>query len=119
MVCVESGPFNCDAVSSSIYAYFPRGSNIPVAVLGLSMWILMGIILIFEKQIDFLRDYGSLLLLAISIFCFLFHCYLTYSSVVFIQALCPWCLTAHTLMFCMMITQAIRVYRSFVAQVEV
>jgi len=113
MVCVESGVFNCDAVSSSIYAYFPRGTGIPVAVLGFSTWIVMGAILIFENRISFLRDYGSLLLLAISIFGFLFHCYLTYSSIVFIQALCPWCLTAHTLMTIMMITQGIRVYKSF------
>lgn len=114
MVCVESGPINCDAVSSSIYAYFPRGTGIPVAVLGFLTWVIIGAILVLENRVSILRDYAPLFVLALSVFGFLFHSYLTYSSIVYIQAICPWCLTAHILMLGMLITQAVRVYRQFV-----
>jgi uncharacterized membrane protein len=110
VTCVESSAFNCDAVTNSIYSTI---LGIPVAYLGLALHIIVFLLLVFEKRIPFLRDYGVLLIFGISLFGFAFHCYLTFASVMWIRALCIWCLTAHTLTGLSLITTSIRVYRQF------
>lgn len=116
VVCVEASGFSCDSVSSSIYAYFPRGTGIPVAYLGFLTWVVIAAILLLENRVGFLQQYGSVLLLGIAAFGFLFHAYLTYTSIAFIGSLCPWCLASHAIMTVFLVIQGIRAYRMFVAR---
>ena len=110
VVCIEGGAFNCDAVTNSIYSVIV---GIPVAYLGLTLHIVVFLLLLLEPRIKFLNSYGLLTIFGITLFGFAFHCYLTFASVVWIQALCIWCLTAHTLTGLSLIVTSIRLYRQF------
>lgn len=116
VACLEGANISCDSVSSSIYAYFPRGTGVPVAYLGFLTWVVIAVLMLLESRIGFLREYGAVLLLGIAVFGFLFHSYLTYTSIVFVGAICPWCIGAHVLMTILLIVQGIRTYRQFFAR---
>jgi uncharacterized membrane protein len=116
VVCLEASGVSCDSVNNSIYAYFPRGNGIPVAYLGFLTWVLIAAIMLLENRVAFLQEYGSILLLGIAAFGFLFHCYLTYVSITLVGAICPWCITAHGLMTVFLIVQGIRAYKTFIAR---
>jgi uncharacterized membrane protein len=116
VACLEGANISCDSVSSSIYAYFPRGTGIPVAYLGFLTWVVIAVLMLLENRVGFLREYGAVLLLGIAVFGFLFHSYLTYTSIVFVGAICPWCIGAHVLMTILLIVQGIRTYRQFFAR---
>ncbi|MBL8134294.1 MAG: hypothetical protein JNL42_20700 [Anaerolineae bacterium] len=110
VVCIEGGAFNCDAVTNSIYSVIV---GIPVAYLGLGLHIVVFLLLLLEPRFKFLRDYGVLTIFGITLFGFAFHCYLTFASIVWIQALCIWCLSAHTLTGLSLITTSVRLYRQY------
>ncbi len=117
VACLEGANISCDSVSSSIYANFPRGANgIPVAYLGFLTWLVIGALVLLENRVGILREYGVVFLLGITVFGFLFHSYLTYTSIVFVGAICPWCIGAHVLMTILLIVQGIRAYRQFAAR---
>ena len=115
LLCVESSAISCDSVNSSAYAYFPRGSGVPVAYLGFASWVAIGAILLLETQVGFLRDYGVMLVFGLALFGFIFHSYLTYTSITYVGALCPWCLAAHAIMTLLLIVTGVRLYRSLFA----
>lgn len=115
LLCVESDAISCDSVNSSAYAYFPRGSGIPVAYLGFACWVVIGAILLLETRIGILREYGVTLVFGLALFGFIFHSYLTYTSITYVGALCPWCLAAHAIMTLLLIVTGIRLYRSLFA----
>ena len=115
LLCVESSAISCDSVNSSAYAYFPRGSGIPVAYLGFASWVAIGALLLLETRVGFLRDYGVMLVFGLALFGFIFHSYLTYTSITFVGALCPWCLAALAIMTLLLIVTGVRLYRSLFA----
>lgn len=115
VVCVEGGAFNCDAVTNSIYSTI---GGIPVAYLGLLLHIVVFSLLLLERRVPALQDYGVLIIFGISLFGFAFHCYLTYAAVNWIRALCIWCLSAHTLTGLSLITTSTRLYRKFIAPAQ-
>lgn len=108
VVCVESSAFNCDAVTSSIYSKF---LGIDVAYLGFGLDVLILAVLLLERRVDFFRNYGVMILFGLTLWGFLYHDYLTLMAVTRIQALCIWCLAAHTTMTLMLIMTSIRLYR--------
>ncbi len=108
--CLSGGVFNCEVVTNSVYSTI---IGIPVAYLGFGLHIVIFSILLLQPRVSFLKEYGSLLIFGLGLFGFMFHCYLTFASVVWIQALCPWCLSAHTLMGLGLGTSIVRVYRQF------
>jgi uncharacterized membrane protein len=89
-VCVESGAFNCEIVLNSAYS---RLAGIPIAYLGLLVYILLGLMLVFEPRVPFLRDYGVMLIFGLTLFAWMFSMYLVYLQFFVLRALCPWCLT--------------------------
>lgn len=93
MVCIDNGAFNCDRVQTSAYSKF---LGIEVAYLGFMTYVVLGGLLLLEKRVGFLQDYGPILVFGITLFAFLFSMWLVYAQVVLLQALCPWCL-AHEL----------------------
>ena len=88
--CVEGGAFNCNVVLNSRYSEL---AGIPIAYLGLAVYVVIGALLLLETRVDFLREYGSLLAFGIGLFAWLFSMWLVYVQVGLLQALCPWCLT--------------------------
>ena len=89
-VCIQNGPFNCDAVLNSIYS---EVGGIPIAWLGFVIYLLIGFIILFEDRIELLRQYGRLIGFGVGLFAWLFSMWLVFVQVVLLQALCPWCLS--------------------------
>lgn len=109
MVCIDSGAFNCDRVQSSAYAKF---MGIEVAYLGFLTYAALGGILLLEKRVAFLQDYGIILLFGITLFAFLFSMWLVYAQVVLLQALCQWCLAHEIIMTVLFGITSIRLWRT-------
>lgn len=113
--CLADGPWNCDAVTNSIYSTI---AGIPVAYLGFGLHVVVLALLLLEPRTRLLREYGLLAVFGISLFGFAFHCYLTFASVVWIQSLCIWCLSAHTLTGLSLIVTTTRLVRTYIAPAQ-
>jgi uncharacterized membrane protein len=109
VVCLESSAFNCDAVTNSIYSKF---LGIDVAYLGFTLDVIILVLLLLEPRVNFLRNYGVMIVFGISLWAFLYHDYLTLMAITRINALCIWCLAAHTVMTILLIVSSIRLYRA-------
>lgn len=110
MICVENSTiFNCEVVENSAYAYI---MGIPTALLGFLTYSAIMILLVLENRVAFLREYGLMLIFGISLFAFAYHFFLTYTAFVTLRALCPWCLTAHTMVTLHLVVTSIRLWRS-------
>lgn len=109
MVCIDNGAFNCDLVQSSAYSKF---MGIEVAYLGFLTYAVLGGILLLEKRVAFLQDYGTILLFGITLFAFLFSMWLVYAQVVLLQALCQWCLAHEIIMTVLFGITSIRLWRT-------
>ena len=107
-VCVETGPFNCNVVLNSQYSEL---AGIPIAYLGFSVYVAIGIILLLEARVAFLRQWGPLLMFGIGLFAWLFSMWLVYVQFALLQALCPWCLTHETNFTVLFALICYRVYR--------
>ena len=107
-VCVQSGPFNCDVVLNSQYSEL---AGIPIAYLGLAVYIAIGLLLALESRVGFLREYGSLMAFGIGLFAWLFSMWLVYVQFGLLQAACPWCLTHEANFTALFATIVYRVYR--------
>ncbi|MEO8396549.1 MAG: vitamin K epoxide reductase family protein [Chloroflexota bacterium] len=117
VACV-GGPdsaFDCDAVNSSIYSQF---MGIYVGYLGLFADIFMLAVMLLEKRISILRDYGVIIIFAVALLGFIYHDYLTYVAITRIGKLCLWCLTEHTIMTLLLIVTSIRLYRTLMSSGE-
>jgi uncharacterized membrane protein len=111
MICVEgSSIFNCELVENSAYAYI---LGIPTAFLGFLTYLVILALLILENRVAFLREYGLMILFGIVVFAFAYHCFLTYTAFFTLRALCPWCLTAHSMVTLLLIVTSIRLWRYF------
>lgn len=112
MVCVESGAFNCEVVQNSAYS---RLFGIPVAWLGLGTYLVMGAIILFEKRIAFLREYGIMLVFGINLFGWLFSMWLVYVQFFLLKALCPWCLSHEVVITILFVISILRLRKSLTA----
>lgn len=109
MVCVENSTiFDCGRVENSRWAWF---MGIPTAVVGFIWYSLILTVLITEKFIPFMRKSGVVVAFGMALFAFTYHCYLTFTAITVIGALCPWCLAAHTSMTIFLILTTIRLVR--------
>ena len=107
-VCVESGPFNCNVVLNSQYSEL---AGVPIAYLGFSVYLAIGAILLLEKRVAFLREWGALITFGIGLFAWLFSMWLVYVQFALLQALCPWCLSHETNFTILFALICYRVYR--------
>lgn len=108
VICVESGTFDCDAVNSSLYS---KLLGIPVAYLGFGADVFLLVILLLEKRVALLRDYGVMVFFGVVLLGWLYHDYLTFVSIQYIQKFCIWCLAHHAIMTLLLIVTGIRLYR--------
>ena len=107
-VCVETGPFDCNVVLNSQYSEL---GGVPIAYLGFAVYAVIGVILVLERRVDMMRDWGRLLNFGIGLFAWLFSMWLVYVQFVLLEALCPWCLTHETNFTVLFALICFRVYR--------
>ncbi len=107
-VCVDSGPFDCNVVLNSQYSEL---AGVPIAYLGFAVYAVIGIALLLEDRVGFLREWGSLIVFGIGLFAWLFSLWLVYVQVALLQALCPWCLTHETNFTILFAAICYRLYR--------
>ncbi len=112
MACVQGSAFNCDRVQNSAYSEM---FGIPVAYMGLALYLVLGAIILLEQRVNLLAEHGQIIVLGLSVFGWLFSMYLVYIQFFVLEALCPWCL-AHeaifTVFFGVTILRYIRYQRS-------
>ncbi|MCA0455366.1 MAG: vitamin K epoxide reductase family protein [Chloroflexi bacterium] len=108
-VCVQGSAFNCEVVTNSIYS---RLFNIPIAYLGLATNLVILTLLLLQKRIGILQEYGVLIQFGIILFAFLFSVWLVYVQFFRLQALCIWCLLHELYVTLLFITSIIRLKRS-------
>lgn len=89
ILCAATETLDCDAVQSSVYSQF---MGIPIAYLGLAMYLGIAALLLLEKRIPFLAENGKLLLFGITLFAWMYSMYLVYLQVAVLGKLCQWCL---------------------------
>ena len=106
--CVDAGPFDCNVVLNSQYSEL---AGLPIAYLGLGVYALIGLVMLFERRLSFLEHYGSLLIFGIGLFAWLFSMWLVYVQFFLLEALCPWCLSHEANFTLLFLTIAWRVYR--------
>jgi uncharacterized membrane protein len=111
LICL-GGSNSCDIVTNSAWSKF---YGIPVSYLGFIAWIIMGVTLLLETRVKVMRDYGVTVIFGVALFCFIYHCYLTFVSLTIIRATCQWCLAAHACMTIMLVLASRRLYLSMFA----
>ena len=112
-VCLATGPFDCNIVLNSQYSEL---AGLPIAYLGLAVYIAIGSIQLLERRVAFLRQWGLLLIFGIALFAWLFSMWLVYVQVALLQALCPWCLTHETNFTILFALVCYRVYREIFSE---
>ncbi len=110
--CIESGAFNCDVVQNSAYS---KIMGIPIAVLGFGTYLILGALVALENRVGLLKDYGVVLVFAITLFGFLYSAWLTYIEFFQLKALCPWCLASATVMTLLFIVSGLRLRQMLMA----
>ncbi len=100
---------DCASVNNSIYA---KLLGIPVAVIGFAGYLAIGAVLLLERHIALLQDYGRLLVFGMALFGFLFSAYLTYIEFFVIYMVCTWCLTQAVVMTLLFILSMVRLVQS-------
>ena len=98
---------NCNTVNSSSYSVL---LGIPVAYLGLFMYLAILFLLVFGESIQSLKPYTLYLMFGLSFFGFLFSLYLTYLEIWVIKAICEWCIISAILVTVIFIYTAIRLF---------
>ncbi len=110
--CTNEGLINCAVVENSAWASV---LGVPTATWGLLAHLTIGALLLFDRRIGFLREYGLLALFGLTLFGTLYHSYLLYVSFTILEALCPWCMAAAAVMLCQLIITGVRLRRSLVS----
>jgi uncharacterized membrane protein len=98
---------NCNAVDSSSYSVL---FGIPVAYLGLFMYLVVLFLLVFGESIKPLKPYALYLMFGLSFFSFLFSLYLTYLEIWVIKTICEWCIISAFLVTVIFISTSIRLF---------
>ncbi|MDX2160160.1 MAG: vitamin K epoxide reductase family protein [bacterium] len=118
MQCTTGGVFNCSVLENSAWAQLTLTPTfaIPTAFLGFMTHIVLLTLFVLEDRIGLLRAWGKVMMFGITLFAFLYHCYLTfYVAILTMRALCPYCLIAHACMGALLVIASVRLYRSFQA----
>lgn len=104
-ICIEGAAFDCGTVLNSVYSEL---AGIPIAWLGLAVNLIVLTLLLLEKRVAFVAEFGITLIFGLVLFAFLFSMYLIYVQAFLIQAFCPWCLMHEALITILFILSAWR-----------
>lgn len=115
-VCIQSGPFNCNVVLNSVYSEI---AGIPIAYLGFMTYVIIGIVLLFEKRVSIFQEYGRLMTFGIGLFAWMFSVWLVYVQFFRLEALCPWCLSHETNFTILFGLICYRLYKDFTIEDDI
>jgi len=108
MVCAAEAGFNCDVVQNSVYA---EVGGVAIAYLGLATYLVLGALILLENRLEILREYGPLLVFAITLFAFVYSMYLVYIQAFVLEAFCQWCLIHELIMTVLVVIVTLRLRR--------
>lgn len=103
-MCIEGSVFDCGTVLNSAYSEI---GGIPIAWLGLAVNLIVAVLFVLEKRIEFFETYSPALVFGLVLFAFLFSVYLVYVQAFLILAYCPWCL-GHEALITILFAMSIR-----------
>lgn len=89
MICVGGGIFDCSTVQNSSWSTM---LGIPIAYLGLAMYIFVGGLLLLENSTEFMRENALLIQFTVLLLGWLYSMFLVYLQFFVLEALCQWCL---------------------------
>jgi uncharacterized membrane protein len=115
MACIQGSVFNCDVVQNSVYSEM---FGIPIAWMGFATYIVIGLLLLFQDRIAFLREYGMLILFGVVLFAWVYSMYLVYLQGWVIGAWCQWCLMHEIIMTVLFGVTLIRLRNYFATPLE-
>ncbi len=102
------GVGDCITVNSSKYSEW---FGIPVAVIGMTGYLVFLLLIFFEQKNDFLQSNGLLLQFGVTLIGIIFSAYLTYIEVAVLRTICPFCVISAIIMtsiFALTIARLIR-----------
>ena len=106
LFCVEGG--GCDTVNNSIYSEI---NGIPIAILGLGVYLAIALLLALEDRAGALETYGPLAVFGLALTGTLYSAYLTYVELFVLRAVCPYCVASAVLITAIFILAVIRFRR--------
>ena len=102
-LCLGAG--NCDVVNASSYSTI---AGIPIAALGLAMYLIIGAITLLERFAPHLRETSRLAVFGISLFGFMYSMWLTYVEIIIIEEICVWCVGSAIIISVIFFTSILR-----------
>ncbi|MCS6835011.1 MAG: vitamin K epoxide reductase family protein [Anaerolineae bacterium] len=108
MACVEGGAFDCGKVQNSAYSMM---FGIPIAWLGFATYVVLGLLVLLEDRLAFLRENGRLLVFGVALMAFIYSMWLVYVQVALLGALCVWCLLHEANMVVFFVVACWRLYK--------
>ena len=107
LFCSEVG--GCETVNNSPYSEI---NGIPIAVLGLGMYLLIMALLALEDRVAVLETYGPQAIFGLALTGTLYSAYLTYLELFVIHAVCPYCVVSAIVVTVILILSIIRLAKS-------
>lgn len=99
LVCAVGG---CETVQKSTYAEL---YGVPVALLGLGMFVTMTVLMLLRRARPELRDRITLVTFALALAGSIFAIYLTYLELFVIDAVCQWCVLTALLIWALLLVE--------------
>ena len=106
VMCLGSG--GCHDVNFSSYSEI---GGIPVSVFGIVSFLIIACILLMEKRLKIVEEYGPLSIFGISLAGVAFTAYLTWLEIYVIHAICPFCVASAVIITLIFILAAIRLVK--------
>ncbi len=104
--CGGSG--DCQTVANSPYSEI---AGIPIAYLGVGVYIVIIALLYLEGRGTFWRQYSPLIIFGLTLAGTIYSIYLTYLEIAVIYAICPYCVISAVVMTLLFIVAIIRLFR--------
>ncbi len=95
----------CEIVNNSPYSEI---GGFPIAYLGMGAFLLVLLLLIFERRGIFWRENSPLIVFGISLVGVIYSAYLTYIEFWILRAICPYCVVTALAMLVLFVVSALR-----------
>ena len=102
-LCLGAG--KCDVVNTSSYSTI---AGVPIAALGLAMYLMIGGITLLERFNPHLRETLRLAVFGVSFFGFIYSMWLTYVEIIIIEEICIWCVGSAIIISAIFFTSIVR-----------
>lgn len=99
---------NCETVNTSQYS---QVLGIPISLFGTAAYLVVLMLLLFEKQNNFWIVYSPMLVFGISFAGMLYSAYLTFLEIAVIRAICPYCILSAVIMVLLFVLALVRLVR--------